>query len=166
MIKNKAKYREAFRLRLAQKSCIDVAKAVSISPTTLNHWENGWVDTKGRQHPGWKEKLIQLWKEQEQAELNSGLLLKKTRLMTYDKLARMVVAKIEEKFPNLKAKSASDFKALISEVRELCRLIAVEKGEYPSGGSQTVIGIKNDITLPDLQKRYIDVHANRPENAD
>jgi len=90
--------------------------------------------------------------------------LKKERLKAYDKLVRMVIAKVEEKFPAIKAKTASDMKALLSEVRELSRLIALEKGELSQGG-QTLIAVKTDVSLTDLQQRYIDAQHNNQESA-
>jgi DNA anti-recombination protein RmuC len=131
------KREKAFRLRLERTSLANIAKELKISTNTVSKWENGWTDKSGRRHKGWKEELERLWQEQEEQALQSGLMLKKERLKTYDKLARMVIEKIEDQFPEIVAKSSADVKALLSEVRELCRLIAVEKGEYPSG-NQTV----------------------------
>ena len=63
-------------------------------------------------------------------------------------------------FPNIQAKTAADVKALLSEVRELCRLIAEEKGEFKPN-PQTVVAVKTDITLNELSERY--VNANAPD---
>lgn len=156
---------QAFRMRLTRDSFSDISKALKVSTATLIKWENGWIDSKGRRHRGWKEELARLWKEQEEKELQCGLMLKKERLKTYDKLARMVIEKIEKQFPSITTKTSSDMKALLSEVRELCRLIAIEKGEYPSG-SQTLVAVKTDISLPELQERYKDVQHNSEEEAD
>lgn len=147
------KREKAFRLRLERKSLANIARELHISVGTVSKWENGWLAKNGRRHTGWKEDLERLWQEEETLSLQSGLMLKKERLQTYDKLARMVIEKIEIQFPEITAKTAADVKALLSEVRELCRLIAIEKGEYPSG-NQTVVAVKNDISLSELQERF------------
>lgn len=147
------KREKAFRLRLEKKSLANIAKELHIAVTTVSKWENGWVAKNGRRHKGWKEELERLWQEQEEQSLQSGLMLKTERLKTYDKLARMVIEKIETQFPEITAKTSADMKALLSEIRELCRLIAIEKGEYPSG-NQTVVAVKTDISLSELQERF------------
>ena len=83
----------------------------------------------------------------------AGLALKRERLKAYDELAQLAIEKIKTSFPNITAKTPSDIKALLSEVRELGRLIAMERGEIgPS--QQTVVAIKNDITIEELSQRY------------
>jgi len=156
------KRQKAFRMRLAKTSIDDISKELKISQNTISKWENGWVDKNGRKYSGWKEELARLTKEQEDEELKCGLMLKKERLKAYDKLARMTIEKIENQFPQITAKTPSDVKALLSEVRELCRLIAIEKGEYPHGG-QTLIAVKTDISLPELQERYKNVQSDNEE---
>ncbi|MDI6792584.1 MAG: hypothetical protein QME81_06930, partial [bacterium] len=106
-----------------------------------------------------------LRQEQEEEELKSGLMLKKERLKAYDKLARMAIDKLEEQFPEITAKFASDAKALLSEVRELCKLIATEKGELPPG-RQTLIAVKTDVSLSELQERYKNVQCDIEEETD
>lgn len=147
------KREKAFRLRLERASLANIARELRISVNTVSKWENGWTDKSGRRHKGWKEELERLWQEEEEKALQTGLMLKKERLRTYDKLARMVIEKIEDQFPEIVAKSSSDVKALLSEVRELMRLIAEEKGEWRSS-PQTLVAVKTDITLNDLSERY------------
>ncbi len=65
-------------------------------------------------------------------------------------------------FPNIQAKTAADVKALLSEVRELCRLIAEEKGEFKPN-PQTVVAVKTDITMNELSERYVNAHADDQE---
>lgn len=168
MAKNYPKKKErAFRMRVERYSMAAVAKKLKISKETVSRWENGYIDSKGRRYRGWKEKLEQVRTEQEEEELNCGLMLKKERLKTYDKLARMAIEKIEKQFPGIKAKTPADAKALMSEVRELCRLISKEKGEFPSsGGNQTLIAVKNDITLSELQERYRNAQGNSKKERD
>jgi len=159
------KREKAFRLRLERMSLANIARELRIGTTTVSKWENGWTDKSGRRHKGWKEELERLWQEEEEKALQTGLMLKKERLQTYDKLARMVIEKIEEQFPEIVAKSSADIKALLSEVRELCRLIAIEKGEYPSG-NQTVLAVKTDISLSELQERFRNARRDIEVKAD
>ena len=156
------KRQEAFRKRLAGSSFVKIANELKINPNTISKWEKGWIDSKGKKHRGWKEELARLRQEQEEQELKCGLMLKKERLKTYDKLARMVIKKIENQFSEVTTKTPSDVKALLSEVRELCRLMALEKGELPHG-SQTMIAVKTDISLPELQSRYKNVQSDNKE---
>lgn len=154
------KREKAFRLRLEQKSLRGIAQATGVSEKTLSRWENGWVDANGRKHPGWKGELERAFRDKAERELQFGLLIKEERLRTYEELARLAVAKVKQIFPQIRGKSALDAKALLSEIRELCRLIATEKGEVRSG-PHTVIAVKTDITLSELQERYRSAYADR-----
>ena len=154
MLKISAKKREkAFRLRLERRSLRDISKEVGVSAKTITRWEKGWVDAQGRSHPGWQADLEKAWREKTDADLQYGLIVKEERLRAYEKLARMAVNKLEECFPNIKAKTAADAKALMSEIRELCRLIAREKGEL-SPSPHTMVAIKADISISELAQRY------------
>ena len=112
-----------------------------------------WIDSKGRKHRGWLAELEKVKEESETDEYMAGLAIKKERLKAYDELAQMAIEKIKASFPNITAKTASDVKALLSEVRELGRLIAMEQGSLHSGG-QTIVAVKNDITIEELSQRY------------
>jgi transposase-like protein len=161
--KGYAKKREkAFRLRLERKTFAEISRAVGVSDKTLSRWERGWTDAKGRKHPGWQPELDKAWRELAESELQYGLMLKEERLKTYEELARLAVAKIKEMFPNIRAKTAADAKALLSEVRELMRLIAEEKGEYKPA-PHTMVAVKTDITLNEVSERYRNAHADREE---
>ena len=148
-----AKRKKAFRLRLKHLPLDQVASESGLSVRTVRKLENGWTDGKGVKHPGWRQKLNELWKEEERAELECGLSLKKERVKVYEKLANQAIEIVEKQFPSIKMKNASDAKALLSEIRELCRLIAIEKGEYRPG-TGTIVAVKTDITLAELQERY------------
>ena len=50
-------------------------------------------------------------------------------------------------------KNASDAKALLSEVRELCRLISIERGEYRPKG-ESLVGIRIDVGREEIGERY------------
>lgn len=156
------KREKAFRLRLERKTLAEIAREVGVSERAVSRWENGWVDARGRKTPGWKPELEKAWRELAETELQYGLMLKEERLKTYEELARLAVAKIKEMFPHIRAKTASDAKALMSEVRELMRLIAEEKGEYKPR-THTLVAVKTDITLNEISERYRNAHADRDE---
>jgi DNA-binding XRE family transcriptional regulator len=156
------KREKAFRLRLQRKTFAEICREVGVSDKTLSRWERGWIDAKGRKHPGWQAELEKAWRELAETELRCGLMLKEERLKTYEELARLAVAKIKEMFPHIRAKTASDAKALLSEVRELMRLIAEEKGDYKPR-PHTLVAVKTDITLNEISERYKSAHADRDE---
>jgi len=144
---------KAFRLRLERRSFADISRELDVSPKTVSRWENGWIDGKGTRHSGWKADLEKAWREKSDADLEYGLILKEERLRTYEDLARMAVNKIKECFPNLKAKTPADAKALLSEVRELLKCIARERGEL-NPSPQTMVAVKADININELAERY------------
>ncbi len=148
-----AKRKKAFRMRLQRKSFAAIVRELHISKATLGKLERGWVDKKGVRHKGWREELERLWKEEGKAELECGIAVKEERVRTYDRLMRQAVEAIEKSFPNIVAKNASDMKALLSEVRELCRLASIELGQYHPGGG-TLVAVKADITLAEMKERY------------
>jgi transcriptional regulator with XRE-family HTH domain len=156
------KREKAFRLRLERKTIAEISREVGVSERTVSRWENGWVDAKGRKTAGWKPELEKAWRELSETELQYGLMLKEERLKTYEELARLAVAKIKEMFPSIRAKTAADAKALMSEVRELMRLIAEEKGDYKPR-PHTLVAVKTDITLNEISERYRNAHADRDE---
>lgn len=156
------KREKAFRLRLERKTIAEISREVGVSERTVSRWENGWVDANGRKTSGWKPELEKAWRELAETELQYGLMLKEERLKTYEELARLAVAKIKEMFPHIRAKTAADAKALLSEVRELMRLIAEEKGEYKPR-PHTLVAVKTDITLNEISERYRNAHADRDE---
>jgi len=156
------KREKAFRLRLERKTIAEISRGVGVSERTVSRWENGWVDAKGRKTAGWKPELEKAWRELSETELHYGLMLKEERLKTYEELARLAVAKIKEMFPSIRAKTAADAKALMSEVRELMRLIAEEKGDYKPR-PHTLVAVKTDITLNEVSERYRNANADRDE---
>jgi hypothetical protein len=152
-VKISPKTREkAFRLRLERRPFTEVSKEVGVSAKTLARWEAGWIDAQGRNHAGWKPDLERLWREKGDAELQYGLMLKDARIRTYEDLARMAVAKIKEAFPRINAKTPADVKLLISEVRELLKMLAKERGEW-SPNPRALVAVKADVTVNDLRDR-------------
>ena len=140
-------------MRLQGVTLKAIAKELKVSANTISRWEKGWIDSRGRKRRGWLAELEKVKGESEKDEYMAGLALKKERLRTYDELAQMAIEKIKASFPNITAKTSSDVKALLSEVRELCRLMAMEQGSLRPGG-QTIVAVKNDITIEELSQRY------------
>ena len=156
------KKKKAFRMRLELKPMSSVARECQLARQTVQNLENGWTDRKGVYHPGWKDEIERLRQEEDKAELECGMRLKEGRISTYERLAKRAVELIEKQFPSIKMKNASDAKALMSEVRELGRLIAIERGEYQPG-KVSVTAIKADITMTDLRQRYEEAQAREVE---
>ena len=152
------KKQKAFRMRLQGMTFKAIATELKVSANTISRWEKGWVDRRGRKHRGWLAELEKVKEESEKDEYLAGLALKRERLKAYDELAQLAIEKIKASFPNITAKTPSDVKALLSEVRELGRLIAMEQGSLYSGG-RTVVAVKNDITIEELSQRYRDASA-------
>ena len=150
------KRKKAFRMRLEGKSYAEIGRTLHMTPRTIRHLENGWTDAKGVRHRGWKQEFERLRAEEERAELGTGLALKAERLKMLKDLVRQAKECFDEKFPNITMKNASDAKAILSELRELSRLIALEVGDLPSGGGGggTAIAVKTDVTINELQQRY------------
>ena len=145
-------------MRLQGMTFKAIATELKVSANTISRWEKGWVDRRGRKHRGWLAELEKMKEESEKDEYLAGLALKRERLKAYDELAQLAIEKIKASFPNITAKTPSDVKALLSEVRELGRLIAMEQGSLYSG-SRTVVAVKNDITIEELSQRYRDASA-------
>ncbi|MHC4253376.1 MAG: helix-turn-helix domain-containing protein [Planctomycetota bacterium] len=150
----KEKREQAFRMRLARKTFTEIAGVVGVSTKTLSRWENGWIDRGGREHSGWRQELETSWRENIEETPDYGIIVREERIKTLQELARMAMAKLKEMFPHIKGTKAVDAKALMSEFRELAKLVAQEKGEL-SRGPSTVVAVKNDITLADIQDRYV-----------
>ena len=129
---------KAFKLRLQRRSFAAISKEVGVSPKTVSRWEKGWIDGKGVKHPGWQAELEKAWREKADADLQFGLIVKDERLRAYEELARMAVNKIKESFPNIKAKTAADVKMLISETRELLKMLAKERGDWAASPKECV----------------------------
>ena len=154
---------KAFLMRLDGNTFTDIGKKLKVCSQTVSRWENGWIDGRGRRYTGWKQDLEQMRDEIDREMLNKGLMLKRKRLQTLEEIAEMAIEKMKEQFPNITAKTATDMKALTSEIRELLKQIAIEKGEYRQG-DQTLDAVKADITLTEMQERY--QNAYRPDKED
>ena len=143
-----------------------IARKLKVSPKTIGRWENGYTDSKGRCYKGWKAELEQMWAEDEKQLLEKGIMLKSRRLEVYDELAEMALQKLRQQFPLVtEAKTNADLKALMAEVRELTKQAAIEKGEYRTG-DQTLVAVKADISLTELQERYMESHGYSEEDTD
>ena len=147
------KRKKAFRLRVEGYNIAEVARECHIAVETVRRLENGYVDQRGIRHPGWREELERMKREQQRAELECGLALKEERIKAFKRLAEQAVAKIQTQFPNIVMKSPADFKALVSEVRELCKLLADELGQRRANDTPAV-SIKADVTLEQVRSAF------------
>lgn len=147
------KKKKAFRMRLERRSYAEVARECHMSSKTISQLELGWTDKAGVFHPGWKEELEAKWELDEQKEYECGLAVKNERIAAYERLAKQAIELIEKQFPTIRMKNASDAKALLSEVRELCRLISIERGDYrPNKGP--FVAVKADINVNDVRDNF------------
>ena len=124
-----AKKKRAFRMRVEGCSMAEISRTVGIHRRTLRLMEIGWTDARGVRHKGWAADVERHREEIARAELECGLELKRVRVRTYERLARRALRAIERGFPNLTLESARDAKAVLSEIRELCKLIRKELGQ-------------------------------------
>ena len=159
----KVKEREkAFVMRTEGMTFAKIAKELGVSAKTVSRWENGWKDGAGRKREGWKKRLEEAWQERLDSELNYGLMVKELRLRMQEQLARMLIARLKEAIPSIKIPNAAAAKALMSELRELYRLIWQERGRLEPSAN-TAPGVKADITLDELQERYAAAMARQAE---
>ena len=79
-------------------------------------------------------------------------------LKLYSRYARLLVEKFEEAAPTIKITTVKDAKALLSEIRALYNLIRIET-EGDGQSPKAAAGVKQDITLEELQERYAAAHA-------
>ena len=146
------KRKQAFKLRLQKKSFAEIARTLHMSDNTVRNLEVGWIDRKGVRHRGWREELERLWKAQEKTELMGGLAVREERIKVYRRLAEQAVEKIERQFPNIQMEKPSDYKAIMSELRELCRLMSAELGAGEMAGRSA--GARDDVSDDDLRRAF------------
>ena len=164
MVESEIRKKESvYKMRLDRQSWEKISRELKVSQHTINRWENGYIDSQGIRHRGWKEKLIQGWLKREEEEINCGLMIRNERLMAYRRLAQMAVKKIEGYFKNIQAERATDIKALLPELRELYRLISAEKEECKRTSHNREVRV--DITLEEVQERYRRAHLEDREEA-
>jgi len=146
------KRQKAFRMRVEGHNIAEIARECHLDKETIQRLENGYIDKRGVRHRGWKEELEKLQAEQERSELECGLALKEERIKVYKQLAEEAAQKIRSQFPGIVMKNPSDYKSLMSEFRELCRLLGQEVGARPEG--QARAGVRTDIALEDVEDAY------------
>ena len=144
---------KAFMMRAEGMTFAKIAKEIGVSPKTVSRWENGWKDKNGRKHEGWKERLDEAWQERLDSELHYGLMVRETRLRAHEQIAQMLVARLKEAIPVIRIPNAAAAKAIMSELRELFRIILDERGGAKSS-LRTPAGVRADITLEEIQERY------------
>ena len=146
------KRQKAFRMRVEGHSIMDIARECHLDQQTVRRLEDGYIDKRGVRHRGWKEELEKLQAEQRRAELECGLALREERIKTYRELAEQAAEKIRTQFPNVVMKNPSDYKSIMSEFRELCRLLGQEVGAKPEGEAPS--GVRTDLTREDVEEAY------------
>jgi hypothetical protein len=161
------KKRQAFKLRLERKSFSEISRTLHMAPATVRKLEYGWVDKKGVRHRGWREKIEQHWGEDEKAELECGLALREERVKALKRIAQQAIDKVETQFPAVTMASPSDWKTLVSEIRELVRLLSDEVGNHTGAGRIAPPGrgvtTRMQITLEEVQEAYEEARAVEAE---
>ena len=161
------KKKQAFKLRLQRKSFAEISRTLHMAPATIRKLEYGWVDKKGVRHPGWREKIEKHWDEDEKAELECGLALKEERVKALKRMAQQAIDMVEDQFPAITMKSPSDWKTLVSEIRELVRLLSDEMGSRRGAGRTAPSGrgvtTRMQITLEEIQEAYEEARAVEAE---
>ncbi len=160
---NPKKRKQAYRLRLQRKSIAEIARTLSMAPATVRKLEHGWVDKKGVRHRGWREELERLWDEERKGELECGLALKEEQVKALKRLAQQAIDKIESQFPTITMKTTTDWKTLVSEIRELIRMLSEAVGRKRGGVKTTTL--RTEITLEEVQEAYAEAHAAEIEEA-
>jgi len=153
---------EAFAMRLDRKSFADIARALSVTTKTVSRWENGYTDSSGHTHKGWKPRLEMAWKKFTETRLQHDLMEKEECLKAIEELARMLFNRLKEFLPSVKLRNAADAKSLMSELRELVRLAAQKKGEFMKS-PDSIVAVKADISFGELQERYAAAKAREAE---
>ena len=153
---SKEKLEKARKLRLEGKSVREAAKLAGISPMTLRKHEQGWIDGKGNIHGGWagdkaKADLARVASAAKASKTAAALLDKSERIKLHAEMASMLIDKVREFIPVLKLKNAREAKQLMSEARELAKVI--DQGQA-NAGEELPPGVKREVTLEDIRAHY------------
>jgi hypothetical protein len=154
---SEAKRRKAFQLRVQGKTITDAAREAGISRCTLRRLETGWIDKRGVRHRGWKHDLDAARDQARAGEAQGGFSVKEARIKAYEELAEQAIEIVRSQFPTIRMKNATDAKALLSEIRELGRLIATEKGEH--AGPAKIVAVRASLTSDEMQRRFVEAMA-------
>ena len=131
----------------------ETAKVTGLSRNTVWKLEMCWTVSRGVQHPGWACEVVvsKLKSIASAVEASTELLDRGERMRLRAELASTLVAKVQEFLPALKLKNAREAKLLLSEARELTRLIDRDA----EGGEGAPPGVKQDITFEEAMDRYL-----------
>lgn len=151
------KRKQAYRLRLQRTSIAEISRRLHMAPATIRKLEHGWVDKKGVRHRGWREEIERLWEEDHKDELTCGLALREERVRALKRLAQQAIEKIEDQLPAITMKTPTDWKTLVSEIRELIRMLSEEVG-HKRGGVKTTT-LRTEITLEEVREAYAEAHV-------
>ena len=67
------------------------------------------------------------------------------------------IDKIEDQFPAIIMKTPTDWKTLVSEIRELIRMLSEEVGRKRGGVKTTTL--RTEITLEEVREAYAEAHV-------
>ena len=151
------KRKQAYRLRLQRISIAEVSRRLHMAPATIRKLEHGWVDKKGVRHRGWGEEIERLWDEDRKSEIESGLAIREEQVKALKRLAQQAIDKIEDQFPAITMKTPTDWKTMVSEIRELIRMLSEEVGRKHGGVKTTTL--RTEITLEEVREAYAEAHV-------
>ena len=157
------KKRRALKLRLRKKSFAEISRTLHMAPATLSNLEYGWIDKQGVRHRGWRHEIEKRWDEDDKAEIECGLALREERGRTLKRLTQKAIGKIESQFPAVTMASPSDWKTLVSEIRELIRLLSEEVDIRRGGGK--AVATRMLRTLEEIREAYAQARAVEVEEA-
>jgi len=151
------KSKQAYRLRLQRISIAEISRRLHMAPATIRKLEHGWVDKKGVRHRGWREEIERRWDSENRDEIESGLALREEQVKALKRLAQQAIDKIEDQFPAITMKTPTDWKTLVSEIRELIRMLSEEVGRKRGGVRTTTL--RSEITLEEVREAYAEAHV-------
>ena len=151
------KKRKALKLRLRKKSFAEISRTLHMAPATLRNLEYGWIDKQGVQHRGWRNEIEKRWDEDDKAEIECALALKEERGRTLKRLTQKAIGKMETRSPAVTMASPSDWKTLVSEIRELIRLLSDEVDIRRGGGK--AVATRMPRTLEKIRETYAQERA-------
>jgi hypothetical protein len=151
-----AKLGKARQLRMEGRSIREAAKSAGISPTTLRKYERGWIDADGEVHGAWsadvgKAELARVAAAADASKTAAALLDRNERIRLHAEMASLMIDKVREYVPALKLKNAREAKQLMSEARELSKIIAQDQA---GPGKELPPGVKQVVTLEDMKAHY------------
>jgi hypothetical protein len=151
------KRKQAYRLRLQRISIAEVSRRLHMAPATIRKLEHGWVDKKGVRHRGWGEEIERLWDEDRKSEIECGLALREEQVRVLKRIAQQAIEKVEDQFSTITMKTTTDWKTLVSEIRELIRMLSEQVGH--KRGEVRTTTLRTEISLEEVREAYAEAHV-------